>query len=196
MIDTPRSSLNGYYERVRKILRLIGVSDIPIGVTPVVIVADSREPGATSSSYRKFTFGYDMLAGAVPASSVVKMKFLTDVVITGIAADWQGAAANSWQAYVQTAADIASDPGATYIAPNVNRAAWVHNPESGPPPFLMANNGTFAGVGRLGLRMGVVSANFRTERLDWFIPQGGGIHIVLPVAGTNYCQTVFGYALK
>jgi hypothetical protein len=192
-----QSALNGYFERVRRLFRLVGVSDVPAGVMPVVIAGDSREPFATETSYREFGLSAPEVVGPLGAGAIVKWRFDSDCVITRVY-NYNGSGATSTGGiYLATAADVIADAAAAYTPASaaVSWGAFAHRPEAGAPPASFATNGA-SPIGRRLAQTPRVGAVPYAPELGIYMPAGTAIAIVGPTAGTNWYVNIEGYVAR
>lgn len=185
-----QSSLNGYFERVRRLFKLVGVSDVPAGVTPVVIAGDSREPGTTVLSYRRFALAAPPVA-SLGAVTPQKFLFGADAVIDRIVYESTGTAGANPIFRIMTVADVAADAGATYNPVTTSQGAYVDRPEAGPPPFDFATNGSTV-LGRVWRQLSTAPAA-RVFDAGLFLRSGEALCFVLPTGSTSIAVSVEGY---
>lgn len=192
-----QSSLNGYFERVRRLFRLVGVSDVPSGVMPVVIAGDTREPFSTETSYRAFGLTAPEIAGPLGAGAVLKWRFDVDCVVTRVY-NYNGAGPTSTGGlFVASAADVVADAAATYASASTatTLGAFVHRPEAGAPPASFATNGA-SPIGRRYAQTPRIGSTPYAQEMGLFMPAGSAIVIVGPTAATNWFVNVEAYVAR
>lgn len=158
-----QSALNGYFERVRRLFQLVGTSDVPAGITPIVIAGDTREPGNPNVAYRRAGLGTLITAGPVAVDTPYKIRFDLDFVVDQLMLTWATAATSGIEARCMSVADVIADAAATWTTPTSAQAGWMDRPDAGPPPFRVAGNGS-NGVGR------VVWMFPRPGNGEWYLP--------------------------
>ncbi len=192
MTYSPVSSMNGYWARARKLLALLGAEELPKGVSGVVIVGDTREPGATFSSYRGFGV-CQFNSGPAGVAAPNKFKFAIDVVITEIQVTHATAGASSPSLRVMDRAAVLADVAATFGAPT--GTAWTDNPEAGQFPCTIASNGS-TGVGRVFALANTTAALTFTYSGKLYLPTGTQLNVESIATDTNTIINVSGYALR
>ena len=171
------TNLNGYWDRLRSLLRLLGNEDLPEQVTGVIIAGDSRESGNCFGSYRRFGLS-ESLGGPIGAGGAV-MKWRADqaVVITSMDYSHVVAGATFPAARLRTMSvdQVVADVAATYAVVSTGRAGWRDRPDASVPPISFAANGS------VGLGAVVASLNTpqnvltKFDDLEIFLPAGSGL---------------------
>jgi len=194
---TPSGSLSGFWERGRRLLRILG-QEWDHRVQPVMIVADSREPGGLPQSYRRFALTF---AGARAANSHLKLRCdaIDGVVIDGICWNQSTSASTGPVLRLMSAATVISDAGAYNPVQNTitNFAGgWCDTPGDGYLPF---SSGTAGGITNVGLQVHALQYNGNKGdgmmNLGIFLPFGSAMNFA---CGTNATAletiTLTGYA--
>lgn len=184
-----KTALNGYYERLRRLMRMLGADPLPPDFASVVIAADSREPGAGSGAYRRFTVTRT-LAAAVAADTTYIFVPRIDVVLTKVTVGWQGTATSNFSLRWLSPAQVT----ATGLTLAQADGAWIDAPDGGLTPWDVHLAPVFAGAGSLGHWLGVVPGLHSLD-LEAYLPAGAGVTWRLPATGTTYNHITFsGYA--
>lgn len=133
------TNLNGYWERLKKLLGMLGAQDLPPGMLSVVLAGDTREPGAASTgSYRRFAASE--YKATIPGETATKWQFQADCVVEGLSLSFRTVGGRH-ELYVLTTAQAATVPG--YGTPTA--AAWTDTPDVTPPPLLQSTDNTVLG---------------------------------------------------
>lgn len=194
-VRAPSSSLNGFWERGRRLLRLMG-SEWDSRAQSVVIIGDSREPCGLPQSYRRFMLTYSGAGHAVGTCYKIRCDALDGVVITDLAFAHANVAAHpSLVLRTLTAAQVVAD-GAAYI-PITNAiatcaAAWVDNPAEGFPPFSGSTGGA-VGAGNPFYSVNGLTERFNFSNVGIFLPFGAAINLYYTQATTVESFNIAGY---
>lgn len=192
------SSLNGFWERGRRLLRLLG-SQWDERVQPVIIVADSREPGGLPQSYRRFSL---VMSGAVHAANSrtsILCEALDGVVLDSIAVTHGTLAAGiSTNFRTLTPNQVAAD-GVAYTpiavaSLNVSLAgAFTDSPAAGLPPFSVYTGLVNPTAGNPFAAVPHVTDRATDTRFGLFLPFGAALNIHYPQATTLEVINIRGY---
>lgn len=134
----PVNSLNGLWERGRRLFRLNAGADRPEGITPVWIAGDSREPFGQTNSYRRFSVSFIQL---IAIGNGYKLRADADLVIERIW--WSQTGGTNPPLYLASAAATAAF-GAFAAVTTVN-SAWRDTPDGSSPPLSISNTAGTAG---------------------------------------------------
>lgn len=190
----PQSSLAGFWERGRRLLRLFG-QQWDTRVQPVMIVADSREPCGLPDSYRRFALAF---AGTHGLGSCLKIR--CDAVYGAVLEDFYfSSTAPATVPFLHlrsmSPATVISD-GAAYTA--VDQAfgalagAFIDTPDDGRIPFSYSNVGTVT-AGRIFGEGPFNSSHYGQMRLGMFLPQGAALNLNYAQASANETFFITGY---
>lgn len=191
----PQSSLAGFWERGRRLLRLFG-QQWDERVQPVMIVADSREPCGLPDSYRRFGLAF---AGTHALGTCLKIR--CDAVNGAVLEDFYfSSTAPATVPFLHlrslSVASAASDAGVTYNP--VGQAfgslagAYLDTPDDGQVPFSYATNGVVA-AGRIFGQGPFNSSHYGQMRLGIYLPQGAAINLNYAQASANETFWITGY---
>lgn len=190
-----RQSLNGFWERARIALKLVG-GGLPQRVQPVLIVADSREPGGLPTAYRRFYFAIKIASQL--NTDPLKFVARADVVITRLSTFYSALAGDAPRLRIATAAEVAADAGAVYAVPGrtvltTGVCGWRDGPGTDPAPLAVSVAGGSTTLG--GIVRGMnnnVNAPFN-DVYDCFLPTGAALAWEAPATITNLYVYGEGY---
>lgn len=191
----PQSSLAGFWERGRRLLRLFG-QQWDQRIQPVMIVGDSREPCGLPDTYRRFALAF---AGAHALGTCLKIR--CDAIYGAVLEDFYFssnafAATPGLHMRLLSPASAASDAGVTYNA--VDQAfgslagSWIDQPDDGRIPFSYATNGVVT-AGRIFGEGPFNSAHYGRMHLGIFLPKGAALNLNYAQASTNETFWMTGY---
>lgn len=184
----PSTSLNGFWERARRLLQLFG-QQWDSRITPVLIVGDSREPAGMPDSYRRFSLGTQSSL-ALGGTWKLRCDAEHGAVITNISWWWDQPAAQSGN--LRTMDEAQAVAGAPVYSPIVV-AAYMDRPSSGKPPFSEATTGT-ANSGNIMWPFPRYAGGFLGGDCGIFLPKNTGLNFESPTAAlTNFAVKLDGY---
>jgi hypothetical protein len=142
--------------------------DTPVGVMPVVIAGDSREPAGNTGSYRRFQLSEIKLIGA---GNAYKYRFDSDTVIESLNFSVSGGTPSIRLASpAQTAALNPTGWAGITSAGSV----WRENPDGSTPPVSVQES-----AGTTGGTFAVVTPNVWSHPAC-FMPAGSSIQFYAP----------------
>lgn len=184
------TSLNGYWERMRRLLRMLGGDQLPEGFTNVVIVGDSREPGATNVSYRRFSA---TLAWSAAIAALTDFTFRADVdlVVERVLFGFVSNQTTQSELRIASPAQVIA-AGGVYNACTSANSAWLDAPDGSSPPLSNRTGGA-----AIGSRVHYWSASaIPQQRYEQpiFLPSGAALSFYMPNnGGTLGTMTIAGY---
>lgn len=184
------TSLNGYWERMRRLLRMLGGDALPEGLTGVVIVGDTREPGASNVSYRRFSVTASWSA-AIAALTDFTFRPDVDVVVERAIFGFVVNQSAQSELRILSKSEVTAS-GGVYNACTSANSAWLDNPDGSSPPVSLRGGGT-----RLGNAVHYWSASAIPQQVfeyPLFLPAGSAVSFYMPNnGGTLGCMTLCGY---
>lgn len=184
------TSLNGYWERMRRLLRMLGGDELPGGLQGVVIVGDSREPGATNVSYRRFSVASSFV-GAIAALTDYTWRADVDLVIERVLFTFQTNATGASQLRVVSPAQVTAG-GGVYNAVSAATGNWMDNPDGSAPPLSLRTGG--AALGGVIHAWGCGAVGSQAFETPIYLPAGAAVSFYHPNNGiTLGNMTLSGY---
>lgn len=191
----PQSSLSGFWERGRRLLRLFG-QQWDERVQPVMIVADSREPCGLPDSYRRFALAF---AGTHALGTCCKIR--CDAVYGCVLDDFYFssnafAASPGLHMRLMSPAAVIADAAAVYSSVDQTfgtlAGTFIDQPDDGRIPFSVATTGTVT-AGRIFGEGPFNSSHYGQMHLGIFLPQGAALNLNYAQASTNETFWITGY---
>jgi hypothetical protein len=176
-------SLNGTWDRARRLFRMQYGGDIPKGIQPVWIAGDVREPMGQSGAYRRFQLSYNI---AIAAGNSLKIRSTVETVLSTVRYNFTGGTPSVRLASAAQT-DTLDPAGWAGVAANVS--VWRDSPDGSTPPMESINS---AGVtGNTLFAASLVGAVCETT--DIFLPPGASIQFNSPAAVSTLQIVIQGY---
>jgi len=177
-------SLNGTWDRCRRLFRMGYGGDIPKDITPVWIAGDVREPFGQAGAYRRFLSTWTR---AIPAGSSLHLRGGSDVVLERVAYTFSGGTPSVRMASGEQLNAAGVTGWASIPATN---GVWRDSPDSSliPMDFVelpgaVGNTAVFASIG--GGVLPILE--------DCYLPTGSDISWYSPGAISTVSIVLHGY---
>lgn len=177
-------SLNGTWDRARRLFRMQYGGDVPKGITPVWIAGDAREPMGQVGAYRRFVASWQVL---VPAGSALKVRPSLDSVITSLRYTWSAGTPSVRLASVAETQALNPTGWTQLTAAN---GSWADTPDGSLVPLDVQ---TTAGTTGNTAITASITGTFLPDLSNLFLPAGASVQFYAPGAGTTFSIVLQGY---